>query len=307
VALSLPAASNAVLGAPSSEVVTIVNIDGPATLQWSSATYSVAENAGTVRLAAIASGQIPAADADGNAQLTVHFATAAGSAMPGVNYVDQSDTLDFYPDSAVEFVDIQILDDGKAGDTSFTAALTDVSAGGGLGTPSAATVNIDDPTSPNPAPGSGGGPTPSGNLPGAGGGVNPGGQVVLGARQSFCGLTVKAAKKQKLLKKKALILKLRSNQACKVSLGTTVKQLRAKKHRKAGHAARALRVKGKKVSLSLQPGKAKTVKVKFTKKTLKAIKKALRSRKRLVATVIVTERVGSAPAQKRTLKITIRR
>jgi len=121
------------------------------------------------------------------------------------------------------------------------------------------------------------------------------------------GCYAKAAKKQKLLKKKVLVLKLRAGQACKVTVGTTVKQVRSKSKKRQAQIVRALRLKGKKASLTLQPGKAKTVKVKFTKKTLKAIKKALRSRKRLVATVIVTERVGSAPAQKRTLKITIRR
>jgi Calx-beta domain len=304
VSLSLPSGSNGVLGSPAGETVTIVNMDGAPVVQWSAASYSVAENAGSVSLTAVVSGS---GSIDPSGDLHVDYATAPGSAKPGINYTSQSGTLQFFTDDFAQSVDVPILDDGKAGNTNFTAGLSD-SVGGVLGTPSTATVEIRDLTKPYSIPD--GGSTPSGNIPSAGlvgshGGPG-GGQVVLGARQSVCGLTVKAAKKQKLLKKKALILKLRSNQACKVGLGTTVKQQKAKK-RRSSHAARALRAKGKKVSLSLQPGKARTVKVKFTKKTLKAIRKALRARKRLVATVVVSERVGSAPAQKRTLRITIRR
>ena len=70
---------------------------------------------------------------------------------------------------------------------------------------------------------------------------------------------------------------------------------------------RALVLKGKKTSLTLQPGKAKTVTVKFTKKTLKAITKALRARKQLVATIVVTTRDSASKVSRKTLKVTIRR
>src|SRR5213076_2513759 len=117
---------------------------------------------------------------------------------------------------------------------------------------------------------------------------------------------VKASKKQKLLKKKVLLLKLRSSQRCKVSLNATLKQLRVRSKHQA-QIVRALRLKSKKTSLTLQPGKAVTVKVKFTKKTLKAIKKALQARNRLVATVVVIERDASSVSKKRTVKVTVRR
>ena len=85
---------------------------------------------------------------------------------------------------------------------------------------------------------------------------------------------------------------------------TVIKQLKSKK---GARSAKALRFKGKKASLTLQPGKAKTVKVKFTKKTLKAITKALRARKKLVATVVVTSKDSASKVTRKTLKITIRR
>jgi len=72
-------------------------------------------------------------------------------------------------------------------------------------------------------------------------------------------------------------------------------------------SAKALRFKGKKASLTLQPGKAVTVKVKFTKKTLKAIKKALQARKKLQAAVVFTERDSASKVSRRTLKVTVRR
>jgi len=185
---------------------------------------------------------------------------------------------------------------------------TNPNAAATLGTPSSATVTIHDNDIATGGDTGGGGGTGGDTGAGSSGGtVDQGSQLVLGARQSACGLVVKAAKKQKLLKKRVLVLKIRSGQACKVNLAATIKQLKAKKKRRQAQIVRALRFKGKKLSLSLQPNKAVTVKVKFTKKTLKAIKKALRARKRLVATVIVTERAGTSAAKKRTLKITIRR
>jgi hypothetical protein len=138
----------------------------------------------------------------------------------------------------------------------------------------------------------------------AGGGSAPA-QEVLGARATAgCGLTVKASKKQKLLKQKGLKLQVRTTKACKLSLSAVIKQLKSKK---GARSAKALTFKGKNTSLTLQPGKAKTVQVKFTKKTLAAIKKALLARKKLVATVIATSKDSASKATRKTLRITIRR
>jgi hypothetical protein len=295
--LDIPAGSGGTLGTPSSESVTIVNSDGPATVLWSAAAYSVAETAGPVRLTAIAAGSIT-----GNDEVDVDYATADGTAKAGVSYTSSSDTLEFFADDLAESVDIAVLDDHLSGDKAFTTALQNPSAGSAVGTPGTATVNVLD-------AGDHSGdvvPVSAGSIPVAGTPAAPGDQAVLGVRQAACGLTVKASKKQKLLKKRVLVLKLRSANACKVSLATTIKQLKAKKKHSA-KSARALKLKGKKASLSLLPGKAKTVKVKFTKKTLKAIKKALRARKNLVATVVVTTKDSASKVTRKTLKITIKR
>jgi hypothetical protein len=179
-----------------------------------------------------------------------------------------------------------------------------------LSAPSSANVTIHDNDTPTGVPSAGGTTQDNGSTGGNGSPQNSGtpeAQVVLGARQTGCGVTVKASKTQKLLKQNVLKLQLRSVKACKVSLATVIKQLASKSKKRQAQIVRALQFKGKKASLTLQPGKAKTVKVKFTKKTLKAITKALRARKKLVATVVVTSKDSASKATRKTLRITIRR
>lgn len=300
--LSVPSGTTGQLGNPSSETVTIVNSDGAPTFQFSAPSYSVTEDGGSVRLTVFAAGSITAADG-----VDIGVATAAGSALPGVNYTETSDTLTFLPGDVAQSIDVPVMADGLAGDKYFTAALSgDAST---LGNPSTATVTVlnTDAVTPDPNGGANnGGNTSNGATTG---GTNGGGdgQVVLGDRQAACGLVAKVSKAQKLLKQKVLKLKLRTGKACKVTVTTKIAQLRSKSKKKPAQIVRALSFKGKKASLTLQPNKAKTVKVKFTKKTLKAIKKALQARKKLVATLVVTTRDSASKVSRKTLKITIKR
>ena len=296
--VSIPSGSTATLGSPSSETVTIVNGDGTPTLQYSAASYSVAENGGSVRLTVFAAGNI-------GTEVDVDYTSADGSALAGLNYTAVNDTLQFVAGEGdiAESFDVPVMADGQAGDKSFTVALSNATGGGVIGDPGTATVNVLN-TDPSTAGNNGDSGTPQGGTGTGNGTPDGGGQVVLGARETACGLSVKASKKQKLLKQKVLKLQLKTARTCKVSLATVIKQLKSKK---GARSAKALSFKGKKASLTLQPGKAKTVKVKFTKKTLKAIKKALQARKKLVATVVVTSKDSASKVTRKTLKITIRR
>jgi len=310
--LSLVGGTVGQLGTPASETITIINADGTPTLQFSAPTYSVTEDGGSIRVSVFASGSITAADG-----VDVDYATADGSAIAGVNYTASADTLTFLADDVAESFDIPVMADGKLGDKAFSLALSNPSSPAVLGTVSSATVNVLN-TDADTGAGGNGGATGNGggagtgdnggNTGGTGGttGQNQDGQVVLGARQAACGLKITVSKKQKLVKQKGLKLKLRSGQACKVAVTTKVKQVRSKSKRQA-QVVRARSYSGKKASLTLQPGKAKTVKVKFTKKTLKAMKKALQARKKFVATVVVTTRDSASKVSRKTLKITIRR
>jgi hypothetical protein len=308
--LSSPTGSPATsLGAVSTATVSIADDDAVSVFRLDSSSYSVGEGDGSLDVTIIRdtdpnlSGVV-----DPNATSSVDWLTTDGSAG-SADYTgapaNPDNTLSFDPGDTSETVSIPVLDDNLVeGDETFGVALANPVAAA-LGNPSAATVTIHD----NDVPSAGGTTQDNGSTGGTGSSQDSGApaQVVLGARQTGCGLTVKASKKQKLLKQKVLKLQLRSAKACNVSLATIVKQLASKNKKRQAQIVRALQFKGKKTSLTLQPGKAKTVKVKFTKKTLKAITKALRARKKLVATVVVTSKDSASKATRKTLRITIRR
>ena len=297
---------------------TIVDDDAAPQFELDASSYEVNED-GSVdvtvqRLTSAASAQV-----DVNDVFNVTWATTDGTATNPADYVpgaDQQLEFDSTDDAetitiAANDADTQIglIDDTLAeGDETFGLSLQSaVNAPGGsgvapsIGSPSSANVTIHDNDTPA-VTGSTGGSTDTG----AGAGTDQGAQAVLGARQAACGLTVKAAKKQKLLKQKVLKLKLRSGQRCKVTVTTTIKKLRSTSKKRQAQIVRALKFTGKKASLTLKPGKATTVKVKFTTKTLKAIKKALRARNKLVATVVLTSKDSASKVTRKTLKITIR-
>jgi hypothetical protein len=294
--LSLPSGSTDHLGSPSSEDVTIINTDGPSTLAFSAPSYSVNENGGSVRLTVIASGSIAGAN-----EVDVNYDTSDGSAIDGVNYTGAHDTLAFFAGDNSASFDVPVMPDGQLGDKFFNAALSNPTGGGSLGAPSSATVNVLNTDQPGGSNGGAAGGTGSS-------GGDQGSQIVLANRNAGCSLTAKATKAQKLLKQKGLKLQLRVGQRCAATITATINQLRPKSHKKQVQIVRALRkFSAKKTSLTLQPGKAKTVTVKFTKKTLKAITKALRARNKLVATVTVSTRDSASKVTRKTLKITIRR
>jgi hypothetical protein len=296
---------------------TIVDNDSAPRFQLDASSYEVNED-GSVDVTVQRLSSATAALVSANDVFNVNWATTDGTATNPADYIpgpDQQLEFDSTDDAetitiAANDADTQIglvNDTVVEGDEMFGLALTSANnAGlpgnsgidGSLGTPSSANVTIHDNDVPpsnvpaNPAGGSGA-PTGSG--------------AVLGNHESTCGLVVKATKAQKLLKQKGLKLQLRSSQNCKVGLATTIKQLKPKSKKRQAQIVRALVLKGKQASLTLAPGTAKTVTVTFTKKTLAAIRKALRARKQLVATVVVTERDSASTLERRTLKITIRR
>jgi hypothetical protein len=293
IGLSNPSAGT--LGSIASQQINIVDNDSPAAFEFAEPAYSIAENGGELLVTVRATGAL------GNNGTTVHFTSADGTATAGSDYTDASGDLLFDQGDVSQTIAIPVLDD-SADEADETIALNLSDDSHPSWDAATATILDDDPT---PAVTDNGGGTTVVNTNSTVVNNTTGGeQSVLGARQAACGLTVKASKKQKLLKQKALKLQLRAPQSCKVSLTTVIKQLKSKK---GARSAKALSFKGKKASLTLQPGKAKTVKVKFTKKTLKAITKALRARKKLVATVVVTSKDSASKVTRKTLKITIRR
>jgi dienelactone hydrolase len=110
----------------------------PATVQFSSASYTVAENAGNVTLLVIRTGGL-------DYSVTVDYASADGTATNGLKYLAVAGTLVFGAGETNKTVLVPILNDGLVQGTKyFRVSLTNPGSGTLLGTPSSVVVNITD-------------------------------------------------------------------------------------------------------------------------------------------------------------------
>jgi hypothetical protein len=118
-------------------------------IQFSQGQYQVNEGDGTAVLTVLRSGNISAA-------VTVDFATSNNTATAGSDYTATNGTLSFAANETSKNIVVPIIDDA-ADETSetFNVTLSNPTSGAILGSPSQATVviNDNDPT-PNPTPGS---------------------------------------------------------------------------------------------------------------------------------------------------------
>jgi hypothetical protein len=111
---------------------------GQPTIQFSAATYSVAEDVGAVTLTVWRTG-------DTNLAVTVDYATADGTATSGLKYTVANGTLAFAPGETNETIVVPILNEGLVEGTKyFRIILTHATGGAVLGTRTTATVNITD-------------------------------------------------------------------------------------------------------------------------------------------------------------------
>jgi ribosomal protein L35AE/L33A len=145
VALSSPT-GGATLGSPSLATVTIVDNEQPqpGQFQFSSATYSVNENGGSIT--------ITVNRVNGNnGAVSVNYATANGSATAGSDYTAASGTLNFADGQTSATFTVAILDDSIfEGNETFTVTLSSPTGGATLGSPATATVTIVDNEQPQP-------------------------------------------------------------------------------------------------------------------------------------------------------------
>lgn len=121
VTLSNP--TNAVLGAPATASVSILDID--VGIQFQFATYNaasgwpLAEDVGTVLIGVVRGD-------DANLAATVVFGTSDLTATNGVDYIGFTNTLSFLPEERLQFVPVTILNDSLKGlaTKSFKATLS---------------------------------------------------------------------------------------------------------------------------------------------------------------------------------------
>jgi OmpA-like transmembrane domain/Calx-beta domain len=138
--LSLSAATGgATIGTQSTALLTITATPTPAagSLQFSAATYSVADNAGSVSIGVTRSGGSAGA-------VTVAFATSDGTGKSGTNYTTTTQTVTFADgDGATKTVSVPVKVNGTVAN-SFTVnlALTAPTGGATLGTPATAVLSI---------------------------------------------------------------------------------------------------------------------------------------------------------------------
>ncbi|MCU0305044.1 MAG: Ig-like domain-containing protein [Thermoanaerobaculales bacterium] len=142
------ATGGAVIGSPTSTVVTILEDDpGPGMLQLSAATYSAVENGGTLTFTVDRVGGSAGA-------ATVDYATTDGTATDGPDYTGSAGTLSWVAgDATSQNVAITILDDlTYEGDEDFFVSLSNAT-GASIGVPASAIATIlEDEPAPNVAP-----------------------------------------------------------------------------------------------------------------------------------------------------------
>jgi bacillolysin len=110
----------------------------PPTFAFSSATYSVGEAGPTASVTINRTGSTSGAD-------SVHFATANGTATAGSDYTAVSQTVSFAAGETSKTVPVPITDDGLLESSeTVSLSLSSPSAGATLGSPSTATLTIQD-------------------------------------------------------------------------------------------------------------------------------------------------------------------
>jgi len=124
---------------PNPVVVTIKDDDSAGTLRFTSANYNVVEDVGSgiVTLTVERVGGTTGA-------ASVEYATSAGTASAGSDYVTKTGTLNFSTGQSSRTIEVEIVDNSTVEPTeTFTVTLSNP-AGAVLGSPSAATVTITD-------------------------------------------------------------------------------------------------------------------------------------------------------------------
>jgi hypothetical protein len=136
--LTLSNPQGAGLGDPNTAVLTIVDNEGRPTIHFSSATYTVAEDAGNATITVVRSG------ATGNA-VSADFATSNGTATAGADYTATSGTISFAAGETSKTVKVPIVKDNLfEGDETVNLKLSNPQGGASLSPPASARLTIVD-------------------------------------------------------------------------------------------------------------------------------------------------------------------
>jgi hypothetical protein len=136
--LRLTGPVGATLGAPDAATLTILDNETSGTVQWSAAAYSASERAGGV-MATITRTGGTASD------VTVAYATVAGTALAGADYAATAGTVTFGVGETTKTVWVPVVADSTAEPTeTFSLTLSDPTGGAALGPQATAVVYVMD-------------------------------------------------------------------------------------------------------------------------------------------------------------------
>jgi uncharacterized delta-60 repeat protein len=122
----------------------------PGTVQFSSATYSVAENGGSATLTVTRIG-----GSDGTA--TVSYATTSGTAVAGTDYTPAVGTVTLLPGQTSASFTVAVKDDGvfQTANKTLSVTLSNLTGGPTFGTPTTAVLTLVEADTPNSTGGTG--------------------------------------------------------------------------------------------------------------------------------------------------------
>src|SRR3990170_2552041 len=133
--LSNPVSST--LGSPNPATLTIVDNDAPPSVQFSAATYSVNEGAGSATITATLTGATAVT-------ATVSYATSDGTAVAGSDYAAISGTLIFAPGTTTRTFSVAIIGDTTLEENETLVVTLSNPVSATLGSPNPATLTIVD-------------------------------------------------------------------------------------------------------------------------------------------------------------------
>jgi hypothetical protein len=126
-------------------------------------------------------------------------------------------------------------------------------------------------------------------------------QMLLDAKLGACRLKVIAAKR--VDRRRGLVVKLRAGSTCTVTLGASVKGTGLP----APTSSTGRALKTKRQTIQLRAGKTTVVKLRFSKRAIGFIKRALDARRPMTLTLVVIERESTNRVSKRTFRTKLSR
>ncbi len=136
------------LGTPNTATYYITNSDFPGQLSFSTPVYNINENGGPGYITVVRSGGSAGA-------LAVNFATQAGSAVPGVDFVPTNGSFYFGPGEVSKTFSVPIIDNTAQDPPRFVTLSLSAAGTNILGSPTTAILNIIDDETFNQPPGQG--------------------------------------------------------------------------------------------------------------------------------------------------------